>query len=109
MRDPKSQRIDLYKKSDGLCFYCEVKTVLPVGIEPHPANNLATIDHVFSRCDPRRFDPLYEPHRRHVLSCYRCNQTRSRFDTIAKNLTEFASVLRRGIRFKQDNIYNKRK
>lgn len=55
------------------CFWCGVEVVEDHGRPP--AGNAATIDHVYSRRHPRRLAGLPG---RWVLSCFSCNQLRSR-------------------------------
>lgn len=50
--------------------------------------NLATIDHRFSRFHPYRQTPNVENEKRHVLSCFKCNQMRARLEEIVQFLVD---------------------
>ena len=48
------------------------------GVQP---DNMATIEHVYSRLNPQRY--VYTPgEKRHILSCYKCNHTKGREETM---------------------------
>ncbi len=86
VKNPRKQRLLLYREAEGRCHYCNVKTVLPkVKNEIDGELNMATIDHLYSRSDPRRYDPPKDQPR-HVLACWKCNQIRSRFEDARNNL-----------------------
>lgn len=64
-------------KENPFCVYCGIKTILLPnkgrrGKKWQP-NNLATIEHIYTRFDPRRRTPNVNNERRHVLACYKCN------------------------------------
>jgi len=66
--------------ADPRCFYCGVETFIdpPPGWRRKFCPLLATIEHLRSRNDPRRREPLRFPgERRHVLACMQCNQARA--------------------------------
>lgn len=65
--------------NDPHCYWCGVETINPIG----PQNGVltadsATIDHIYSRLDPRRREPHHYGETRTVLSCYACNHERGR-------------------------------
>ena len=49
----------------------------------------ATIDHIRSRLDPRRGEPITHGEVRHVLACYECNQRRNRYEMTEEYFDEF--------------------
>jgi 5-methylcytosine-specific restriction endonuclease McrA len=88
MRDVKKHRIRLYIESNGLCNYCGVKTEFPKGEANDGTPTLATIDHVYSRFNPYRWTPNSSNEKRHVLSCFKCNQMRARLEEITQFLID---------------------
>ena len=83
MSNIREQRLKLYFEADGKCHYCGIKTIFPRGNILNNVPNVATIDHLNSRFDPKRYTPCTNGERRRVLSCYRCNQIRARLEEIA--------------------------
>jgi hypothetical protein len=76
--EKRAKRDMLYAERDGLCHWCGIKTVIPprgVILKQQP-DNMATLDHLDDRLSGRR--GKMQGTRRVVLSCYRCNQARSR-------------------------------
>ena len=62
-------------QDDPLCHWCKQETVLadwPNSIQP---DNAATVDHLFSKLDPRRYEPGGELAK--VLACHACNSKRA--------------------------------
>lgn len=88
MRDIKKRRTRLYVESNGLCNYCGTKTEFPKGEENDGTPTLATIDHLYSRFNPYRWTPNLSNEKRHVLSCFRCNQMRARLEEIVQFLMD---------------------
>ena len=73
----KKRKEQLYKQSP-YCHWCGKKTIIYArrsgGSIPYDA---ATLDHLYSRYDPRRGN--LPPHTESiVLSCYKCNNDRAR-------------------------------
>lgn len=65
------------------CHWCGVLTIImPQHLKKHGPvpDNAATIDHLFSRLDPRRFRSHMTMERRHVLACRKCNNQRGAED-----------------------------
>lgn len=77
------QRIRLWKE-DPHCYHCGLLTELPPK-KAHLKNkpHYATIDHLYSRYDPRRYAPMVGKEKRRVLACFACNQKRSIQETAA--------------------------
>src|ERR1043166_4619610 len=67
-------RFELYAKQLGLCWWCDCQMVAVVEGKKLSWNSL-TLDHVYSRLDPRR-----KLDKTSVAACNRCNQRRSRED-----------------------------
>lgn len=65
-------------KIDPRCYWCKKETVLPPKPNNSPFPSLATIDHIYSRFDIRRFVEKKPGEIRRVLACYECNQKRAR-------------------------------
>ena len=87
MRDARFHRLRLFEKADGLCYYCETKTIFPsVDNSTDGSPNLATIDHIYSKFHPDRMKPNSNNEKRHVLSCFKCNQERARLEEILQFL-----------------------
>lgn len=65
------------------CHYCKIITILPSSLSQEklkrPPSNLATIDHVFHKLDPRRKIDCSKTGRR-ILACYGCNQKKGKKD-----------------------------
>jgi len=85
MRSIRKQREKLHKEAGGNCNYCGIKTILPqMGKSNDSKPNLATIDHLFSNLHPYRLTPNHNNEKRHVLSCFKCNQQRSVLEQIVR-------------------------
>lgn len=69
-----NQRARLWHK-DPHCHWCKTLTVLTTG-KLQQANS-ATIDHLYSKLNPKRRTPCAPGEVRRVLACYTCNQRRS--------------------------------
>ena len=82
MSDISKRRKNLWNQSP-LCSYCNVVTILPSSLSPEelkrPPPNLATVEHVFHRLDPRRKFKNLKVQRR-ILACYSCNQKKGKED-----------------------------
>jgi DNA-binding transcriptional regulator YhcF (GntR family) len=48
------------------------------GVQP---DNMATIEHVYSRLNPQRY-VFTQGEKRHILSCYKCNHEKGREETM---------------------------
>jgi hypothetical protein len=69
-------KVQLWEK-DSKCHWCHIPTQLtycPNGIIPSDG---ATVDHLYSRFDVRRWVKRKPGERHKVLACYACNQRRS--------------------------------
>ena len=71
----RKRKLKLFEQNPH-CHYCGVLTVLTeAGVEEYKDNpNHATIDHVYSRFDLRRW--VCNNEERYVLSCRKCNNDR---------------------------------
>lgn len=80
-RQLRKQRTRMWQR-DPHCFYCRVVTVLPRPGHPKGPTppNLATIDHLRPRHHPGRHEPNPNGELRRVLSCYKCNNERDRWE-----------------------------
>jgi len=86
----KKRRIKLWEKSNGLCYWCKRKTILPnellkkyntdqSGEIPQEAlYKMATIEHIYSRFHPKRNSNNDSHEERLKLSCYECNHERGK-------------------------------
>lgn len=75
------RRAELFIEQKGLCYWCKVEMTptLPTrGADdpPYPPT-MCTLDHVYSRLDPRRFRRRRPGEARRVAACIECNQERS--------------------------------
>lgn len=68
----------LHEAQDGKCFWCGCQMTFEYKNRGStPRKNFCTIDHVFTRGDPRRHDAeLAEQISTHVGACYDCNNKR---------------------------------
>lgn len=76
----RKYKIQLWEK-DPHCHYCGKPTVLtniPGGIIPP---NAATVEHLLSRYNPKRWTRRKPGEVRKVLSCWECNQAQSHKET----------------------------
>jgi len=85
----RKQRQHLWNKFDGRCENCGVFTVLPEDVPGYekingvleinkPPDNMATIQHRYSKVDPMRH--IYRrDERRHFLWCNKCNNDHARY------------------------------
>lgn len=69
-------RARLFRDAGGRCFWCGCATVFEKRGAFQP-KNFATLDHLYSRLDPKRKEPAVRGQRRWVLACYACNQARN--------------------------------
>ena len=61
------------------CYWCGVETLLVGdGYIKRPNPRMATVDHLYSRYDLRRY---VKGEQKRVLACFHCNNTRSRQET----------------------------
>jgi len=76
-------------KVNPCCRYCGILTILPQDIIKgrdsfgklrHYPNNMATIDHLRSRYDPKR-QIHNRNEKRYILSCVQCNNKREKKET----------------------------
>jgi len=70
--------IRLWEKHSGVCFYCGIKTKLPISghhKKHNHSSNIATIEHVYNKMDIRRF-----LENKKVLCCYKCNNSKGAID-----------------------------
>jgi hypothetical protein len=81
-------RANLFLEHGGRCFWCGCQMVLPRQTISLSCRNVCTIDHVHDRRDPLRAVPTIYGTRRHVASCFRCNQRRS-FQAVDANNEEY--------------------
>jgi 5-methylcytosine-specific restriction endonuclease McrA len=76
-------RKKLWRK-DKKCFYCGVITMEPpknFDFKSDPPDNMATVDHVYSKKDIRRL--LKNGKKELVLCCYKCNNDRMKRENCA--------------------------
>ena len=97
------QRKSLWSQ-DPHCYYCGVITI---NLEPFPKHlipspDAATIDHIYSKLHPKRYEPNLTNERRRVLCCYKCNQSRSH-----EELDRLRDYIRRRDEFTLVNILRK--
>lgn len=78
--NPKRHRVVILWRHDPHCHWCGVETVLerPEGSlrRNHNPENLATLDHIYSRFEPQR-----KTNKDAVLACHRCNNERSKWQS----------------------------
>lgn len=68
--------VRLYKKHKGKCYYCNCLTFLQEsGSDGYQTDKSATIEHIYSRVDIRRFLKS-----KLVLSCFKCNNGKNEVD-----------------------------
>lgn len=92
-KNVRKRREKLWNEKDGKCFYCGVKTILPVrGVNTrHPPDNLATLDHLRTRLHIEydeygepvvgcRHEPNTTNEERTCLACLKCNNIRGILD-----------------------------
>lgn len=79
----KNLRKRLYE-IDPLCPFCGVKMILPQDV-PHQTypDNLCTIEHIYSRFNPKRSKPNLNGERRRMICCRKCNMARGRKEELA--------------------------
>jgi hypothetical protein len=74
------RRAELFGEQSSLCFWCEEPMLL---LSRYPINgilppNACTIDHLRTRDNPRRTEPVQPGEQRIVAACFACNQDRDR-------------------------------
>lgn len=79
MPRPSAKRRRLWTEFDGRCHWCGCRTVLrsPTLGRGRPPQNLATVDHLWSRFSPLRRQHEHGPL---VLACHECNAVRNEID-----------------------------
>ena len=77
-RSNRRVKLNLYKR-DPHCHWCGVLTTLTniKHIHGQPDPTMATVDHIISRFDPRRWVEQKPGEIRKVLACFSCNNRRS--------------------------------
>ena len=92
MSSNRKRKLNLWKK-DPHCHYCGVETIVlnQPRIKGTPPN-LATLDHLYSKFDYRRYIPEFNNAERTVLCCFSCNNKRAAFED--KYLTTEEKFLR---------------
>ncbi len=85
------------------CFWCKCLTQLTNNSDGKVPHNAATIDHLYSRYDPRRWVKRKPGQIKKVLSCHTCNQHRGYQET--KRLSK-EEILRRSQGFSLNPIGN---
>lgn len=88
-RKIRERRERLWAKANGICYWCNIKTVMPKrGVHNStPTNDLATVDHLRSRLNTSRHEPNVTNEERTVLSCWQCNNIRGILDQKTGQLT----------------------
>lgn len=67
----------LFVAQEGRCFWCDCEMTLERRSRDRLFNHSATLDHVFTRGDPRRYErALDDQIVRTVAACYACNNDR---------------------------------
>lgn len=75
----RKKRLSLAIAQGGRCWWCKrpVREIKWVGRKGERVpTDMATLDHVIDKFDPRRLAPLADGEKRHVLACWGCNQRR---------------------------------
>ena len=80
----KKQLLKMWNE-DPHCHWCGRLTTLKGRNEPKLLPETATLDHLYSRLDPRRKAVNRTMEKRRLLACYGCNQRRSHEETTASN------------------------
>lgn len=73
---------------DNKCYYCQKPTVITNISHGTLPPDSATIEHCVSRLNPHRWLRKKSGHRRKVLACYKCNQDRSKLETLCLSRAE---------------------
>lgn len=88
MNKQSKQRRSLFAKNPA-CYWCERITTLYVAKDGEiPPDNMATIDHLRSRFNPRRKEPNPKGEKRRVLACHKCNQKRGRLEWLIHEIAK---------------------
>ena len=77
----RERKLRLFE-SNPHCYYCGKLTTIdiPKDGEKNP-DNMATIDHIYSKFDVRRYEPSYKDCSvKTVLSCRKCNDSRAHLE-----------------------------
>jgi len=93
---PNTRRLRRIRKSlwekDPHCHWCGVKTVWWAKALGHAEKpkNAATLDHLVSRLDPKRYKMEYYPRSLFVIACDCCNNNRGKREDVAlRKITEW--------------------
>jgi len=95
----RKQKLRLYNENPH-CHWCGCLTILTN--EAHikmPDPKMATVDHLISRYDPRRWLHTAANEQRKVLACFECNQRRQKEETDQLSKEEILARSR-GVLFK---------
>ncbi len=84
----RSRKLRLFKR-DPHCYYCGVEVreiVVPRGKKI--PDDMATVEHLYSKLDYRRHDPNDGKEERTVLACYKCNSEKGKEQDVLMTLEE---------------------
>lgn len=98
----RKQKLGLWNNNPK-CHWCGEVTLLTneKEIKGHPHPRMATLDHLISRYDPRRWLHAPPNEKRNVLACFKCNQERQAEETRKLSIEErTARSINAGLTFK---------
>lgn len=80
----KNQLLQMWNENP-YCHWCGRLTTLDGRSEQKILPETATLDHLYSRFDPRRKEINRSMEKRRLLACYECNQQRCHDEMAASN------------------------
>lgn len=98
------RRIEFWNKNPH-CYWCGCLTILECKTGGRFDYRSATIDHLFDRYDTRRYLPC-KGEQRYVLSCWKCNNDRSKYRTASIPIEELRKRSGRAPQMIKESICN---
>ena len=73
----RKRRTKLYHAQEGLCHWCGVKMIYLKKIPPRDTRpEMCTVDHLYARGNPKRYENPRPGEKKWVAACLKCNGDR---------------------------------
>lgn len=96
----KIKRRDRLWRENPNCFYCGRVTQKPNPFGGYNPPNACTLEHLYSRYNPKRYSLAKPNEERTVISCRACNEKMGREETLQQPIEELRARSQNGWRRK---------